>query len=282
MSHPLEKFQTDMQLRNLSPKTQSTYLSYVQHFQSFFGKPLEDMGTDEVRIYLHDAITRRNLSGSFMSISYSALRFFYETTLGREWSIREIPHAKKEKRLPVTLSQNEIARLFRAVGNLKHKTILATIYAAGLRVSEAALLKVADIDSANMQIHIRLGKGKRDRYSILSKTNLKLLRLYWARYRPKDWLFPGGLPGQSLSTKAIQRVFQQAKAKAGIKKPATVHSLRHSFATHLLEAGVGLIYIQQLLGHVHITTTCKYLHLVRLDVLKVKSPLDALEDRLHD
>lgn len=281
MSDPLEKFLTDMQLRNLSLNTQDSYLGHVRRFEAFFDKCLEDMGIPEVRHYLHDAISRRELSASTLNCIYSALRFFYETTLEREWNLKKVPRAKKEKIEPVVLSRAEVARLLNAVDNLKHKAVLATTYAAGLRVSEVARLKPADIDSANMQILIRLGKGKKDRYSLLSAVDLQLLRRYWVKYQPTDWLFPGGIPGGPLSVKAIQRVFHKARVKAGIKKPATIHSLRHSFATHLLESGVNLFYVQQLLGHANIRTTVRYLHLARTDVLKAVSPLDSLEGFRH-
>lgn len=277
MSNLLEKYQTDMELRNFSPHTRRLYLSHVKRFAEFYQKPLERLGETEIRIFLHHAINGRNLSSSFVNSAYSALRFLYETTLDRPWNIKHIPRAKKEKRLPVALAREEIARLLAATDNLKHRAILTTTYAAGLRVSEVARLKATDIDSNNMQIHVRQGKGRVDRYSLLSPVNLELLRLYYARYRPKDWLFPGSSPGEHLAVRSIEGIFHDARIKAGITKPATVHSLRHGFATHLLESGVNLVYIQQLLGHADIRTTSVYLHLVRMDVLKIKSPLDSLD-----
>ena len=281
MSNLLAKYQTDMELRNFSPNTRRLYLGHVQRFAGFCQKPLEKLGETEIRIFLHHAIHGRNLSSSFVNSAYSALRFFYETTLGRGWDIRHIPRAKKDKRLPVVLAREEVRRLLGATANLKHKAILTTIYAAGLRVGEASRLCLTDIDSANMQIHVRQGKGRLDRYSVLSPANLDLLRFYWQRYRPKDWLFPGDASDAPIAVRSIQRVFREARDKAGIHKPASVHSLRHSFATHLLEAGVNLVYIQQLLGHADLRTTSMYLHLIRMDVLKIKSPLDALADPTH-
>lgn len=281
MSNPIEKFQIDMQLRNLSLNTQDSYLGYVRRFEAFFGKPLEDMGAEEVRLYLHDAIMRRDLSSSTLNCIYSALRFFYETTLEREWNLKKLPRARKEKHQPVVLSQTEVAQLLNAASNLKHKAILATTYSAGLRVSEVARLRLADIDSTNMQIHIRLAKGQKDRDSLLSRAGLQLLRRYWVQYHPADWLFPGRIPGKTLSPSTIQHIFHKAKAKAGIKKRATIHSLRHSFATHLLEAGVNLFYLQKLMGHANIRTTIRYLHLTRAG-LNITSPLDSLEGFRHD
>ncbi len=278
MSDPFEKYQTDMELRNFSPNTRRLYLNHIRRFAAFFGKPPERLGELEIRIFLHHAINARNLSSSFVNSAYSALRFFYETTMGRAWDIRHIPRAKKEKRLPVVLAREEVRKLLGSVDNLKHQAILTTIYAAGLRVGEASRLCLTDIDSANMQIHVRQGKGRLDRYTVLSPANLDLLRLYWKRYRPKDWLFPGDSSRAPIAVRSIQQAFRKARDKAGIHKPASVHSLRHSFATHLLEAGVNLVYIQQLLGHADLKTTSRYLHLIRMDVLKIKSPLDALVD----
>ncbi|AOT71300.1 tyrosine-type recombinase/integrase [Geosporobacter ferrireducens] len=158
----------------------------------------------------------------------------------------------------------------------QHLAILMTIYAAGLTVSEAAKLKVSDIDSKNMQISVRCGKGKKDRYTLLSKTNLDILREYWMRYHPGDYLFMGADGKSPITARTIQRIFEEAKEKAGIKKNASVHTLRHSFATHLLEAGTDICYIQRLLGHTSINTTTIYLHLRRMDLLNIVSPLDSL------
>lgn len=281
MSNLLDKYRTDMELRNFSQNTRRLYLSHVKRFAEFYHKPLDKIGETEIRIFLHHAINTRNLSSSFVNSAYSALRFFYETTMDRPWNIKHIPRAKKEKRLPLALSRDEVKAILAATGNLKHRAVLVTTYAAGLRVSEVSRLKVADVDSRNMQIRVRQGKGKVDRYTLLSPVNLDLLRLYWAQYRPKDWLFPGAVPGEPLATRSIQSIFRAAKDKAGIKKAVSIHSLRHSFATHLLEAGVNLVYIQQLLGHADLKTTSRYLHLIRMDVLKIESPLDALEDLNH-
>ena len=178
----------------------------------------------------------------------------------------------------MVLAQSEIKDLFNAVINLKHRTILITIYAAGLRVSEAANLKVTDIDSRNMQIRVVQGKGQKDRYTMLSPKNLEVLRDYWKYYHPKDWLFPGNPMDKPISTRTIQKVFKTAKTKAGIKKEATVHTLRHSFATHLVEAGTSIFHIQQLMGHTNPKTTSVYIHLSRKDVLQIKSPLDTMVD----
>lgn len=190
--------------------------------------------------------------------------------------MNKIPRAKKEKKLPVVLSPSEVKRIFNATVNIKHKAILMTIYGAGLRVSEAANLKISDIDSSNMQIHIRQGKGKKDRYCMLSPMILNILREYYKYYHPKEWLFQGSTPNKPISSRTIERVFEISKKKSGITKNATVHTLRHSFATHLLESGVDVYHIQQLMGHSSVKTTSIYIHLQRKDVLNIKSPLDTL------
>lgn len=277
MSDLKEQMKQNMVLRGFSPKTQYGYLNHVRYFQEHFQKPLEEMGESEIKEFLLYSITERKLSRAFVNTTYSALKFMYETTMGRNWDMHHIPRSKKEKRLPVPLSTDEIQKLFSVTSNLKHKTILMTTYGAGLRVSEVAKLTINDIDSKNMQILIRLAKGNVDRYSLLSHVNLEILRRYYREFQPKVWLFPGNIPGNHIHTRSIQRIFEEAKDKAGINKKATVHSLRHSFATHLLEAGVNIVYIQKLLGHMNIRTTIQYLHLVRVKVLGVKSPLDMLD-----
>ena len=188
----------------------------------------------------------------------------------------KLPRMKEGRRLPMILSQSEVKAILEVTKNLKHRTILSTIYGAGLRISEAAKLKITDIDSKNMQIIIRQGKGKKDRYSILSNSNLTLLREYWKRYKPATYLFPGKNATGYITPRSIEKVFVESKLIAGIKKAATVHTLRHSFATHLLDAGTDICYIQRLLGHTSIQSTTIYLHLRRMDLLSIKSPLDSL------
>jgi integrase/recombinase XerD len=196
--------------------------------------------------------------------------------------MKQIPRVKRDKKLPTALSKGEVQKLFDATTNLKHKAILMTVYGGGFRVSEVANLKPGDIDSANMQIHIRLGKGNKDRYTILSKVNLMILREYWKIYRPGIWLFPSVNPVNHLSARTMERVFEQAKQKSGIKKNASIHTLRHSFATHMLESGVAINYIQLLLGHTSAKTTCIYIHLARKDTINLKSPLDTFGDYNND
>jgi len=273
-----EQMKMDLKLKGYSPKTQAAYLGYMKKFVRYFGRSPAKMGEEEIREYLYHLVTERDLGDSSINSAYSALKFFYKTTLCRDWNVAKIPRRKPEKRLPVVLDGSEIKQLFAVTTNLKHRALLMTTYSAGLRVSETAHLKVCDVDSKRMQLRIAQGKGKKDRYALLSPVTLNLLRDYWRQYRPFSWLFPGRLPESPISTRSIQKVFKDAKRKAGIKKPATVHTLRHSFATHLLEAGTDIYRVQKLMGHTSPKTTTIYIHLRRQDLLKVISPLDSLMD----
>ncbi len=273
-----EQMKMDLELKGYSPKTQTAYLGYMKNFVRYFGRSPAKMGEEEIREYLYHLITGKDLGDSSINSAYSALKFFYETTLCRDWNVAKIPRRKTEKRLPVVLDGSEIKQLLAVTTNLKHRAILMITYSAGLRVSETAHLKVCDIDSKRMQLRVAQGKGKKDRYALLSPVTLNLLRDYWRQYRPTIWLFPGRLSNSPISTRTIQKVFENAKRKAGIKKPATVHTLRHSFATHLLEAGTDIYRVQKLMGHTTPKTTAIYIHLRRQDLLKVVSPLDSLLD----
>ena len=271
-----EQMKMDLKLKGYSPKTQAAYLGYTKNFVRYFGRSPAKMGEKEIREYLYHLVTEKDLGDSSINSAYSALKFFYKTTLCRDWNMAKIPRRKPEKRLPVVLDGSEIKQLLVVTANLKHRALLMITYSAGLRVSETAHLKVSDIDSKRMQLRIAQGKGKKDRYALLSPVTLNLLRDYWRQYRPFSWLFPGRSPERPISTRTIQKVFEKAKRKAGIKKPATVHTLRHSFATHLLEAGTDIYRVQKLMGHTTPKTTTIYIHLRRQDLLKVVSPLDSL------
>lgn len=282
MSTFMDKMVMDLELRGLSSHTKSAYLLHVKKFSEHFGKPADQLGTAQVREYLHHGIVHRKLSRSYATVCYCALKFFFATTLCREWDAKDVPRAKKSSKLPNILSKEEILLLFNAAKNLKHRAILMTTYSAGLRVSEVANLKIADIDSKNRQIIIKQGKGKVDRYSLLSDANLAVLREYFKQYRPKGWLFPGQYPGRPITPQTLSGIFRDARRKVGITKEVSIHTLRHSFATHLLEDNVHICHIQKLLGHKGIRTTCIYLHLTRTSVLKVKSPLDTMPEPTDD
>lgn len=276
MSELRNKMKMEMELRGYSPKTIKNYILHVSNFAKFYNKSPELLGEEEIRKYLHYCITERKLSEGTVNYCNASLRFFYTKVLNRQWNVEKLKRAKERRRKPVVLSPQEIKDIFDATEDLKYKAIFMTIYSAGLRVSEACNLKITDIDSKNMQIFIREGKGKKDRYSILSKANLEILREYWKVYKPKEYLFSGRYRNDSISPRSIQKMLGDSLKKAKITKKATVHSLRHSFATHLLDAGTDLCYIQRLLGHTRISTTTIYLHLRRLDLLSIKSPLDIL------
>lgn len=273
-----DQMKMDLDLKNYSAKTTACYLACVRNFAVHFGRSPEKMGDDDIREYLHYLIKEKKSSQSVITQTYSALKFFYETTLERPWNPLKIPRAKMRKRLPVVLSRQEVHSLFGATQNVKHRAILMTIYSGGLRLSEAAHLKVDDIDSQRMTIRVRQGKGNKDRYTLLGKLTLDILRVYWKAYRPVDWLFPSRTRQQSISRSSIQKTFKKALDKAGIRKAASVHTLRHSFATHLLEGGTDLYYIQHLLGHSAASTTAIYLHVAGKDLARIKSPIDDIED----
>ena len=270
------RMENEMKLRGLSPRTKAAYLQVLQGFVRFHKRPAEQMGAEEARTYLLHLINERKLSRSTTNQAACALRFFYKKVLRRPIALDEIPLQKKEKKLPSILSEREILALLKAVANLKYRTIIMTIYSAGLRLNEAIQLEPADIDSAEMRIRIKAGKGNKERYVMLSSTLLSALREYYRRYRPGKWLFFGKRKLESIHPRNVQRAIERAAVKAGIQKRVTPHLLRHSFATHLLDRGTNLRYIQELLGHSSITTTMIYTHVSRRKLTEVVSPLDWL------
>jgi len=276
MTQLREKMKMDLELKGYSPNTQKSYLKSIEKFAQYYSKSPEVLGADQIRGYLHYLATNSETGASTLDILYSALKFLYETTLEQDWSIKKFPRTKRPKRLPILLAPSEIKMLFNAATNPKHKAILMTLYGAGLRASEVAHLQVSDIDSKTMQIRVRQAKGKKDRYTLLSIENLKILRTYWLHCKPTLWLFPGATPDIPLTGKAVGLLFAKAKRQANIKKSVSPHTLRHCFATHLLEAGTSIYHIQHLLGHSHPKTTSVYIHLTRKDILHVISPLDRL------
>lgn len=269
-----DQMQADLQLRGLSPKTQKAYLSQVRNFARYFKRSPDQLGENEVKEYLLYILKEKKVSDSTYRHSYGALNFLYQTTLKRNWVMDKIPHLKTKRKLPVVLDRTEVDALFSVTKNLKHKAILMITYSSGLRLSETAHLKVSDIDSKRMMIRVSDGKGGKDRYTILSSVALEVLRQYWRKYRPIEWLFPGHRGDKQISARSIQKIFDRAKNLANITKPVTVHTLRHSFATHLLEAGTDLHHIQLLLGHKSPKTTTVYLHVSRKDLIRIVSPLD--------
>jgi len=267
----------DMTLRNFSLKTIQAYVRCVARFAYYFHRSPEHLGPEQIRAYLLYLLQERRVSLSYYNLTRCALRFFYRVTLGRDDVPGSIAPAKQPRTLPVVLSPDELVRFFAAVANLKHRAILMTAYAAGLRVSEVTHLRVSDIDSQRMVIHVRRGKGQKDRYAMLSPRLLEILRAYWKAARPADFLFPGAVPEQPITTGSVRRVCYRARRAAGLAKHVTVHTLRHSFATHLLEAGTDLRTIQVLLGHRSFSTTARYVHVATASLPSTRSPLDRLE-----
>jgi integrase/recombinase XerD len=266
----------DMKLRNFAPRTVQAYVARVATFARHFGRSPEALGRDEVRSYLLHLVHEKHVCWSTYNQTVAGLRFLYEVTLDREGVLVHIACPKQPKKLPVVLSLEEVARLFAAISGLKHRAILMTAYAAGLRISEVVALRVDDIDSQRMVLRVRQGKGRKDRYVMLSPRLLALLREYWKAARPAEWLFPGDIPGQHLTASTVHRVCVQAARDAGLGKHVTVHTLRHSFATHLLEAGTDIRTIQVLLGHRNLKSTAIYTHVSPIAVETTQSPLDRL------
>jgi len=271
----------DMQVRSLSPQTQATYLQQVSLFARHFNRSPELLGPEEIRSYQIYLTNERKLAPSSISIAISALRFLYRITLHKDWSLTEvIPTPKKPRKLPIVPSPEEVLQFLGCIWNIKHRTILTICYAAGLRVSEAIRLKVTDIDSKRMVIRVEQGKGRIDRYVMLSPKLLQILRDWWRVDRPKQWLFPGDQVGNHVGKCTIEEACQKARRRCRIPKPITPHCLRHAFAVHLLESGTDLRTIQLLLGHCSLATTATYLRIADTKVCSTKSPLDLLPKTL--
>jgi integrase/recombinase XerD len=267
----------DMQVRNLSPHTQAAYVQQVSLFARHFRQSPDALGPEEIRAYQLYLTNERKLAPSSILQAVGALRFLYKVTLQKPWTVQDvIPAPKKPQTLPVVLSPEEVLQFLGCVQGLKHRTLLTTCYAAGLRISEAIRLRVTDIDSKRMVIRIQHGKGAKDRYVMLSPKLLELLRAWWRAARPKGWLFPGHRLDGSLTSDAVEQACRQAHRCCGIAKPITPHSLRHAFATHLLEAGTDVRSIQLLLGHRSLATTARYLRIATTKVCSAQSPLDLL------
>ncbi|MBU7006051.1 site-specific tyrosine recombinase/integron integrase [Phosphitispora fastidiosa] len=271
----LQKLLFQTRLRGLSRNTQNEYFSKVKQFQDHYDKPATELTLEDIQNFLYFLLAEKGLSPATVNTYNSGLRFLYTATLDVPINLNKLPCHRKQRKFPDILTRKEVSALFDACDNLRDKCMLMTMYSAGLRISEVANLKVSDIDSQKMQLLIRDGKGGKDRFAILSQACLDVLREYWKQYRPTEWLFYSrNRTGTHITRRAIQNVFHKYKDLAGITKNVTSHTLRHSFATHLLENGVSIFHIKQLLGHSDISTTCFYLHLVKISELNVASPLD--------
>jgi len=262
--------------KRYSHHTIRNYSSHLASFLDFADKTADDVTEEDISDYMLHCSNTDEYSTAYQRLAIHAIRYYFKHFRGQIIESDTLPWPKGEKKLPVVFSTEEVTALLSTIRNLKHRCILWLIYSAGLRISEAIFLQITDIDFDRMQIHIRKGKGKKDRYTILSQRTAKLLKEYLAEYKPVQWLFMGQKGGR-YTVKSIQMIFHGAMERAGIKKHATVHTLRHSFATHLLENGVDLRYIQELLGHTNPKTTEIYTHVSRTSLQKIKSPLDMLQ-----
>ena len=272
-----DRMAEDLRLRNFSPATQRNYLLYARKFVVFFGRSPEDMGEPEIRQFLLHQLDIKQLSHSAYRQIYAALKFLYTVTLARAWEVEQLPFPRQRQRsLPVVLHADELAALFHVFRRLKYRALFMTCYGAGLRINEACHLRVADIDSKRMLVHVRHAKGGKERITLLSVKLLEVLRAYWREEKPLLWLFPGATPDQPLSCAAARQALQQASLDAGLTKKCTPHTLRHCFATHLLDAGGDLVVLQALLGHHSIKTTSRYTQISVQRIQKVVSPLDLL------
>lgn len=266
-----------MKLKNYSKNTMKNYLSHVRNLLHYYERDVDDISHDDITDYLLYLLEERCCSASYVNQAISAIQLLYVGVLGRASVVVSLPRPKKEKKLPEILSKDEVLRILESVYNLKHKAMLTLAYSAGLRVGEVAAMTIKDIDSKRMLIHVKQGKGRKDRYTLLSKNTLLLLREYVRMYRPREWLFEGQQPNNHISERTIQRVFEEACKRAGIKKDVSIHTLRHSFATHLLEGGVDIRYIQNLLGHCDCKTTQIYTHVSKRYISGITSPLDSMQ-----
>ena len=270
------RLEEELRLRGYSEVTRRIYVRAVRKFVEFHGRSPQRLGAEEIRSYLLHLTAEKQWSRSGVDQAICALKFFYTQVLDRPFEVSKVHYPKRKKKLPVFLSEEEVLRLLSSTSNLKHQALLMTLYASGLRLSEALGLQPADIDSSMMRIHVREGKGGKERYTVLSARLLETLRSYFRQYRPQRWLFCGETQGEPMSSRTAQKIVATAARQAGLAKRVSPHVLRHSFATHLLERGTSLVYIQALLGHQSLKSTVIYTHVSQPALSKVPSPLDSL------
>lgn len=274
-SQDVKKLRLEMEYRNYSSNSVKTYCELMRFLELSLSKKLHEITIDDLKGFLHIALVKYQRSTSYINQMISAYKIFVQDVLKNEWEGIVVKRPRREKKLPVVLSINEVERMISSTRNLKHRAMIMLMYSAGLRRTELLQMKPSAIDSSRMLIHISQGKGKKDRYSILSQKTLEILRQHYSLERPKQYLFePNGNPGQRLSDKTIDNIIRKSAARAGITKTVSCHTLRHSFATHLLETGVNIKIIQQFLGHTSLKTTSIYLHLTNINIGSVKSPLE--------
>jgi integrase/recombinase XerD len=272
----LLRMREDIQLRGLSKNTQISYILNARIFLEYCNRPIEQLDENDIRSFLYYLINEKKVMPQTANTYSAAIRFLFAVTLNRTLNYLQIPRQKKRKTLPEVLTREEVASIIDSCLNIKHKAMLMVVYSAGLRVSEAAALKMQHVDSKNMRLFVEDGKGGKDRYTLLSKTCLEVLREYWKKYRPnhpEGWLFLGTYNVSHITLDGIANAFNKAAKRADIKKKVSTHSLRHAFSTHLLEDGATLLQLKELLGHSCIQSTTIYLHLANLTA-NIKSPLD--------
>ncbi|HYE12522.1 MAG TPA: site-specific tyrosine recombinase/integron integrase [Patescibacteria group bacterium] len=270
------EYQGFMKLKGYSLQTQKLYISHLKRFICFIDKDLDKVDNSDIKKYCLSLMENNKHSKSFVDQSVSVIKLLYKEVLPKADIVTNILRPKKDNKLPIVLSQGEIVQIFHATNNEKHKTILFLIYSAGLRVGEVVRLKLEDIDSSRMLVKVNKGKGSKDRYTLLSQIALEQLRKYYKLYKPENWLFGSNKSDDHITERTVQRIFENCCIKAKINKDVSVHTLRHSFATHLLESGVDLRYIQELLGHASTKTTEIYTHVTQKNLSEILSPLDRL------
>jgi integrase/recombinase XerD len=277
----LQQSENELKLRGLSPKTRKAYLMQMRRFLNSVSKPIANICEQDIRDYLLQMVAIEDedeaVSRSYHNQAISAIKFLYDCVLHQSMVIKDIPRPKRDKKLPTVLAEETVVQVLQAVDNLKHLTILMLVYSAGLRVSEVVRLQKEDIDPYRNLIRVRGAKGRKDRDTILSSCAFETFQKYQAKYKPGIWLFPGPNPEKHLTTRTVEKVLENIRTKAGIEQSFSVHALRHSFATHLLENGVDLRYIQELLGHESSKTTEIYTHVSQKHLGKIQSPLDKLK-----
>ena len=275
------RMQEDMQLRNFTSETQRTYLHHITGLTRFYMTSPDQLSLEEIREYQVHLVNERSQSAEAVNQFVSAANFFYKETLETPWPDGALVRGRVPHRLPVVLSPEEVALFFDYVPSLRYRAALMTAYGAGLRVSEVVALKVADIDSKRMLLRVEQGKGKKDRYTLLPQRLLQVLRIWWRSARPPVWMFPGWREGRHMNCGALQLACREAASRAGLTKRVTVHTLRHSFATHMLEQGSDIRIIQALLGHSNIQTTAHYTGVSSRLISQTHSPLDQFHPQVR-
>lgn len=263
-------------LQRFSIKTVESYLRAVGDLSHYYNQPSSELTNDQIQDYLLYCIQEKQLAWSSCNVLFCGLKKYYREFLGRNKSEFSIPRRPRSRQLPIVMNKEEVRAILTALSNLKHRALLHVVYGSGLRVSEVVKLRPEHIDSSRMMIRVEQGKGRKDRYTILSRTGLEILRTYWRAYRPVEWIFPGQDKSRHLSMTTAQRVYHAAKKKAGVTKGRGIHTLRHCFATHLCDLGVDIFVIKKWLGHAKMETTSKYLHISPERAKRLQSPLDYL------